>query len=252
MSEEIGRLSKEQIDAFFKNEAGLRAHPLDQGHPSENIVYEPDKFLYHVTENNQMIRLPKGGWAIMDALVPRILEHIKGPIVEIGMGESSTILANHAHQAGRKLYSCDIEIGGMFRVFDKPLFDNHVCFIGKSEEFIKDFKETPAIVFIDGEHTYKTVKMEVDFFLPILRTFGVMFMHDTFPYCERMIQKDGSGQKPEDIYRVRQELERNPDIDVFTWPYTALFVGLTMVLKHQPNNYREHWMRNGRVCNETN
>jgi len=243
-------LSKEKIKSFYKGELVIQGAVVGSDRNLGWMKYDPDNFLYHVRENQDVIRLPRSGWVMMDAIVPHILTNIDGPIVEIGMGESSEVLANHAHQRGRTLYSCDVEMGGMFDVFDKPLFDNHICFVGRSKEFIKGFKESPAVVFIDGEHTYETVKMEVEFFLPILQTGGVMFLHDTWPYTERMIHKDGSGLKPEDIYRVRQELERNPDIDVFTWPYTALNVGLTMVMKHKPNSEREHWMWNGRVCDE--
>jgi len=211
------------------------------------IHYEPDKFLYSVDDDGAVIRLPKGGWSIMDALVPEILDNVGGPIVEIGMGESTSMFAAHASRMGRKLYSCDIKMGGMFDVCDKPLFDNHVCFIGRSEDFIKEFKDYPAIVFIDGEHLYETAKMEVEFFLPRLAISGVMFMHDTFPWEERLTVTDKKGRKAGDVYKVRQELERNPDVDVLTWPYTALGVGLTMVLKHLPNKKRPFWLQNGRV-----
>ena len=246
------RVSQDVIDAFFNGDIEILSRAVeDEDGSGEMMRYEPAKYLYNISPRGAVIRLSRGGWTMMDAIVPEVLKFIPGPIVEIGMGESSEILANHAYRMGRKLYSCDIQMGGMFKVFDKPLFNDHICFIGKSEEFIEGFQDTPAIVFIDGEHTYETVKMEVDYFLPRLLYNGVMFMHDTFPHCFRMTQRDDrcpDGQKPEDIYRVRQELERNPDIDVLTWPYTALSVGLTMVLKHPPNKEREDWQRNGRVC----
>ena len=237
---------EEMIDRFFKGEIWIMGKYVGYNGPPIPMSYEPDKYLYYVSEAGVTI-LPKGGWAILDALVPEILKNIEGPIVEIGMGESSTVLADHAHQQGRILYSCDVKMGGIFNVFEEPLFEEHICYIGRSEEFIKTFDGVPAVVFIDGEHTYETVKMEVDYFLPILAEGGVLFMHDTFPFQERLIQKDDIGCKPGDIYKVRQELERNPDIDVLTWPYTALNVGLTMVLKHKPNSERGFWLRNGRV-----
>jgi len=200
---------------------------------------------------NKIISPPKGGWDIMDALVSKILKYLwplcPGPIVEIGTGESTLMFAKHAEQAGIKLYSCDIVMGGMFGYFDKPLFDDHICFIGRSEDFIKDFKDEPSIVFIDGEHNYETVKQEVDFFLPILNEGGVMFMHDTFPPFEHWLVKDEHGHKPGDTYLVRQELEKNADVDVLTWPYSALGMGLTMVMKHKQNKDRPYWRKNGRL-----
>ena len=169
--------------------------------------------------------------------------HVRDPTESVG----PEVLADHAYQADRSLYSCDLQMGGMFNVFKKPLFEDHHCFIGRSEEFIKDLKLYPAVVFLDGEHTYKTLRMEVDYFLPRLQTGGVMFIHDTFPHSVRMVKKDGTGTMPEDIYRIRQELERDPDLDVFTWPYTALSCGLTMVMKHVPNKDRDYWRLNGRA-----
>jgi len=244
---QVGKVNKQTYEqakeGFFK-----RGQPLLTRSAEDDVVnyilYEPENFLYCIDDDGAVIRLPKGGWSIMDALIPQILENVEGPIVEIGMGESTEIFADHACRYERKLYSCDIKMGGMFDVCDKPLFDNHICFIGRSEEFIKEFDDIPAIVFIDGEHLYETAKMEVDFFLPLLATRGVMFMHDMFPSEERQIKTEEKGRKAGDVYRVRQELERNPDVDVFTWPYTALGVGLTMVMKHEKD--RPYWLQNGR------
>ena len=204
-----------------------------------------DKYLYSVESNGTIIAIPKGGWSIMDKLTDEILENIPGPIVEIGAGGSTEIFAKHAIKHDRELYTCDLKMGGMFSVFDGPLFDKHTCFIGKSEDFIKEFKGNPSVVFIDGQHTYKTVKMETDFFLDKLATWGVIFFHDMFPHQERLIH-DEDGIKPGTAYKMRQELERNPEVDVFTWPYTALNVGLTMVMKHFPNEERGYWLKNGR------
>lgn len=189
------------------------------------------------------IRIPMGTWDIMDALVPKILKYCPGDIVEVGMGESTTIFADHAYEKGVELYSCDIQMGGMFKVFDKPIFEGHHCFIGRSESFMKEYEGTPSIVFLDGEHLYETVKKEVEFFLPKIVPGGVMFMHDTFPEHERMTKTDPDGYSPGNIYKARQALECRTDVDVFTWPYSALNMGLTMVMKHEKN--RPYWRENG-------
>lgn len=195
------------------------------------------------------ITLPRGSWDIMDAIVPMILRYVPGDIVEIGMGESTEILAEKAQQAGVSLYSCDIQMGGMFRVFDDPFFDDHHCYIGRSEEFMKEYGGSPSIVFLDGEHLYETVKKEVEFFLPRIRQGGVMFMHDTMPMLMHSIKPDSKGYNPGDIYKVRQELERDHRYDVFTWPYSAQNMGLTMVMVH--DSHRPHWRENGRGIDET-
>lgn len=205
-----------------------------------------EKRLNSVEDDGTTVSIPGGGWTILDCLVREILEYIPGPIVEIGMGESTEILANHAQRHERKLYSCDLKMGGRFDSFSEPLFEGHECFIGKSEDFIKEFDDFPSVVFIDGEHTEKTVEMEVKFFLPLLLQWGVMFLHDTFPHKEKLIEDGKAG----DVYKVRQALERNPNVDVFTWPYTANSCGLTMVMKHELNEERDYWKKNGRIQTE--
>ena len=204
------------------------------------------KFHEKTEVGNFSIRLPRGSWDIMDALIPIILKYRTGDIVEIGMGESTLIFAEHAEKAGVMLHSCDIQMGGMFKVFGNPLFENHNCFIGKSEDFIKEYDGFPAIVFLDGEHRYETVKKEIDFFLPRLLPDGVIFLHDTMPVNEKNIIPDESGFNPGDVYKIRQELECNPDVDVFTWPFSAHNMGLTMIMKHDIE--RPYWRLNGRSC----
>jgi hypothetical protein len=193
------------------------------------------------------IRIPLGTWDIMEALVPKILKYRRGDIVEIGMGESTTIFADFAYEAGVKLYSCDLLMGGIFNVFQKKLFKDHHCFIGKSEDFMKEYDGFPAIVFIDGQHKYEVVKKEIDFFLPRLLPDGVMFLHDTMPLVEDSTKLDIDGLNPGDVYLARQELERNPEVDVFTWPYSAVSQGLTMVMKH--DSERPYWRKNGHAVN---
>ena len=193
---------------------------------------------------------PFGGWDIMDVLVPKILKYCPGDIVEIGVGESTAIFAKHAQEVGVKLHSCDIEMGGRYKVFDEELFGGHLCYNIGSKAFIKEYDGHPSIVFLDGDHRYATVKMEVDFFLPRLVDGGVMFMHDTMPRTEGFVRPPENfkniGVLPGDAYKIRQELERNHHVDVFTWPYSALDMGLTMVMKH--TDKRPYWKLNGRNC----
>lgn len=212
----------------------------------QSIKDDPN-YLYFEEEiaNNEKIhiKIPRGSWDIMEALANKVLKYVPGDIVEIGMGESSEVLGAIAQQWGSRLYSCDIQMGGMFKLFEQPLFLNHICYIGKSEDFIKQYDGFPAVVFIDGEHKYEAVKREVDFFLPRLLYGGVMFLHDTFPQYEHQIAPDEKGWSPGDVYKVRQELERNNEVDVMTFPYSAVNMGLTVILKHDER--KEFWLKNG-------
>jgi len=191
------------------------------------------------------ITFPRGSWDIMEPIASKVIKYVPGDIVEIGMGESTEIFSKIATENNVILYSCDIQMGGMFKVFDEPLFDNHYCFTDGSEKFMGEFGGNPSVVFIDGEHLYETTKKEVEFFLPKMKDGGVMFLHDTMPVLKYSTERDSKGFNPGDVYKVRQELECDPRYDVFTWPYSAQNQGLTMVMKH--GDLRADWRKNGRM-----
>ncbi len=165
------------------------------------------------------------GWIILEKLVPIILYFRPFCIVEIGAGESSPVLARIAERYGVKFYSCDIK----HEKYAK-FFHGHIYKEMKSEDFIKEFDDTPGVVFIDGDHSYDVAKMEFDFFFEKLVPGGVIFLHDTYPISAEFLKPDLCF----DVYRLRQELEKRTDeMDVFTWPYTAGYHGLTMVMKKE-------------------
>lgn len=184
------------------------------------------------------------GWALMGPIAMTILAHQTGPIVDIGAGSSTLFLALIAQRFKVKLYTCDIKMGGMWELFDKPLFPDHTIYIGKSEDFIKEFDDEPMIVYIDGQHDYEVIKMEGDFFLSKMPVGGILLMHDTFPHHEHFLQAD---PYPHDVYKYRQDLERNPEVDVLSFPYPEITAGLTMVMKHTPNEDRLYWLKNGSI-----
>jgi len=162
------------------------------------------------------------GWILLDRLADIVIGNVRGCIVEIGMGESTPILAEIAEDAGIRLYSCDL------RIKCERLYDRHVVFIGSSADFMKKFDDKPALVLLDGCHNYNVAKEEFDFFFERLTDYGVIFIHDTLPPDERLLKSNGCS----DVYRLRQELEkRYEEMDCFTWPYTAIDCGLTMVIK---------------------
>lgn len=167
-----------------------------------------------------------------------VLRHLKGLcVVEVGMGGTTSILSDLAKAYKRKLYSCDINIGkAKMYTTDYP---RHIVFPGTSFDFIAQFDDTPAVVFLDGSHDYKIVSKEVDFFFERLTRWGVIFIHDTYPPTEEHAQLQ---VKCGDIWRLRQEWEQKRDIcECFTWPFTASGCGLTMILKKDTDRpfYRE-------------
>lgn len=186
---------------------------------------------YNARANADKFRSGEKSWVIMDRLVDVVLAYVPGPVVEIGIGHSTWVLARHAMAAGVPFYTCDIRARKCAWAEEVIKYDKLHVFCGRSFEFIKDFSERPAVVFIDGEHEYATVKVEVDFFLPLMPPGGVLFLHDTctvaFRHEKRLLER----KKIIDTPRIRKELEKRDDVDVLTWRYTAAECGLTMVLK---------------------
>lgn len=172
------------------------------------------------------------GWSILDALVPIILFYRPYCIVEIGAGYSTRHLARIAEQYNVKMYSCD-KSPRKHMVYN----DNHIFVQKFSHDFIDEFDDIPAVVLIDADHAYEVAKMEFDFFFDKLVPGGVIFLHDTMPPAEEYLTQIGCG----DVYKLRQELEKREDLDCFTWPYTAGFMGLTMVIKKETD--RDYWER---------
>jgi len=166
-------------------------------------------------------------WPVIDDLATIILAKTSGCVVEIGMGHSTCILARHAQNFRRHMYSCDKDPN-----FEKwYCYSGHRIFIGSDKDFMNQFEDTPSLVFLDGPHDYDSVIMEAKFFLERMTINGVLFIHDTYPPSEEHLRLTACG----DAYRVRQELEKMEDIQVFTWPHSIIGSGLTMALKEEKN-----------------
>ena len=181
---------------------------------------------------------PFDQWCILEALSGIILRYVPGPVVEIGSTygdsmyhrrKSTNIFAEKAMAARVPFYTCDI----MKQV--EIDYREHYHFAGPSLEFIKQFEETDlSIVFLDGCHNYDVVIQEFYFFYERLKIGGVVFLHDTSPLKEVLLDPGTCS----DSYKVRQEIEskrEDLDCDVLTWPYASGRVGLTTVLKKDPN-----------------
>jgi len=181
---------------------------------------------FDLHENEPTLRFQKiNGWSILECLVPIILFYRPYCIVEIGAGASTIYLARAAEKFGVKLYSCDKSPRK-----NKVYFKDHIFIQKFSHDFIEEFDDIPAVVLIDADHKYEVAKMEFDFFFEKLIPGGVIFLHDTMPPDEEYLSETACA----DVYKLRQELEKRTDLDCFTWPYTAGYMGLTMVIKKDP------------------
>lgn len=172
-------------------------------------------------------------WIILDRLSDIILSAVEGCVVDIGAGLSTLVLAKYSKSFNRIHYSCDTSKKRF--IVGHGCHKSHKYFIGTSLDFMEQFNDVPALVFIDGTHEYDIVTKEVNFFLEKLNKGGVLFLHDTYPPHKKYINKKdkGCGQ----IYLIRQQLENNKDFWCFTWPYSsqAQGCGLTMVMKKYDN-----------------
>lgn len=169
-------------------------------------------------------------------------------IIEIGTGESSIYLTETARRLNRKIFYVDEAKGKIINpltikgylhentvllsgIPDSEEYTRHqaIAYHGTSDEFFKNMK-LPSIgfAFIDGEHHYEYVKRDFENIFNLLVPNGVICLHDTYPYNEDLVLGDYCA----DSYKMRQELEKDPRVDVFTFTKTvAVDVGLTMVRK---------------------
>ena len=181
-------------------------------------------------------------WAILDNLLPIILYHRKGCLVEIGVGVSTFFMCRHGYEYNRRVYSVDKNPQKLKKYGCTGIYDGHYPVFCKSEEFMEVFDEPCAAVLIDGAHEYDIAKKEFTFFYGKLVEGGVIFIHDTNPPVvdgddpAALLHPIACG----DVWRLRKEIEQNRDgMEVFTWPYTAQWMGLTMVLKNESSS--THW-----------
>lgn len=177
-------------------------------------------------------------WIIVDRLADIILYYVGGCVVEIGLGKSTYILAKHAKKAGVKHYGVDTSEKKCIRLKHRLAeFEDHLTIYNqRSLDFIETFDDVPGLVFIDGCHKASVVMKEAMFFLDRLLPGGVIFFHDMF-ICEAWAERYAERRKFTDTYRVRWELENLKNVWCFTFPYTAVACGLTMVMKRPVYEY---------------
>lgn len=176
-------------------------------------------------------RLIWGRFGILGILGDYILRYLpSGNIAEIGVGESSLFLTELSRRHKRKVYHCDISPGEIVNCLSvEGFFDpTSVVYTGSSDDFFREVTFTPlAIGFIDGDHNYEFVKRDFENMLSLVMDNGLIFIHDMYPPTEEYLSEHRCG----DGYKLRQELERRSDLDVFTFPFGAMGVGLTMIRK---------------------
>lgn len=187
---------------------------------------------------------------LLAILADYFLNYSKGHILEIGAGESTVYFTYLAKKYNRKAYFCDIQQSIYVNALTVPgYFDEDVAiiredntrkisyakntlFIGSSDAFFREV-ELPqiAIALIDGGHLYEQVKKDFWNVFPLIEETGAIFLHDCYPPSEEYLDPNLCGTG----YKLRQELEVDLRLDVFTYIRSAIDVGLTMI-RRKPEN----------------
>jgi len=172
-----------------------------------------------------------GRFGILGIMADYVLRHLThGDIAEIGVGESSIFLTHLAKKYNRRVFHCDISPGEIAncKSVEGYFHTMGAVFVGTSDDFFKEVNITPlAVGFIDGDHNYDFVKRDFDNMFSLLLDNGHVFIHDMYPPSDDYLPEYRCG----DGYRLRQELEERKDLDIFTFPWGAMGVGLTMIRK---------------------
>jgi hypothetical protein len=191
---------------------------------------------------------------LLAMLVDYVLYYSPGNILEIGVGESSIYLSTLAQKYSRHICHCDLQqsviinaatvpgyfmtpftvvVEGEKRPFEELSPHKCILFIGHSDNF---FEEVPpaqlAVAFIDGDHLYEQVRKDFFNVVPRMHPEGYIFLHDTYPPDASWTGETSCGT----VYQLRREIESMRDqFECFTFPRSALNVGLTMVRLLDPN-----------------
>lgn len=181
-----------------------------------------------------------------------VLSCTQGEILEIGVGESSIYLGYLSRKWHRQIYHCDIAPGKILNPLTVDGYltaqalnlvdeqkapsvlhiDNARFFMVPSDEMFKTSILPLALSFIDGDHNYEQVKKDFDNVMALTVDNGYVILHDTMPPIEEYTNENRCGT----VYRLRQEIEKDPRYDIITLPVgCAISVGLSIVRKKPQN-----------------
>lgn len=175
-----------------------------------------------------------------------VLDSVSGDVAEIGCGESSIYLSHLARKYGRRIYHCDIAPDKILNPLTVPGYmvpdpvgdigypktfehKNSFFFMGPSDDFFAEVNpQNLALSFVDGDHVYEQAKKDFDNFAERTVDNGYILLHDTYPPIEAYTAENKCG----DVYRLRQDIEKDPRFDCLTLTRgTAMGVGLTICRK---------------------
>jgi len=196
-----------------------------------NLVsdWDPSKLLF--SKNFEWTR-----WGLLGILADYVLYYTSGNIIEVGVCETSIFFTQLATKHNRKAYHNDLQHSVIENCKTIPEYfgPNSQTYTMPSDQFFAttQFEFPIALIFIDGDHLYEQVKKDFDNALKLLQPDGYIFLHDTLPPDSSWTNEGSCGT----VYKLREEIEANPEFDIFTFKKSAWDVGLSMVQKRN-NRY---------------
>jgi len=178
------------------------------------------------------------GWenvGIIGVLADYALNYLSGDILEIGCGTSTIFLTALAEKYKRQIYYCDYE---GCKIINPASVKGHMSetyghfYLCPSDDMFAKNEVTPlAFTFIDGGHTYEQAKNDFWNAEKLTVPNGYIAMHDTYPPTEHYVDFQACG----DVYRFRQEIEKDKRFDVITLVGRESYVPITLIRKKPLN-----------------
>jgi len=104
-----------------------------------------------------------------------------------------------------------------------------------TDAFFQENTHTYDIIFIDADHAYDSVVKDFENALKILNRHGIIFIHDTDPMFEYLLQPSYCN----DSYRMCEYLRtHHPELDVINLP--ASEAGLMIINRRSDHRFRSH------------
>jgi hypothetical protein len=179
-------------------------------------------------------------WGLLYVLGDYVLTYVKGDILEIGCGESSILLSKLSKKFNRICHHIEFSKSGVENMKStKGYFGyNSLVYNCTSDVFFQMEKLHElklAFSFIDGDHMYEQAVKD---FLNVWKYTvdeGMIALHDTLPPNEKWTTENKCGT----VYKLRRELEKWDEIDIFTFPHSAFEVGLSIVRKRGDRSWEK-------------
>lgn len=179
----------------------------------------------------------KVGWqntSVVGPFADFALTYLQGDILEIGVGVSSIYLTMLSKKFNRKIYYCDIESCKILNPLTVQgyLNEDGKFYICPSDEMFAKNEITPlAFAFIDGDHHYEQARKDFFNTVPLMVDNGYIMLHDTYPPSEDYVPHNACG----DVYKLRQEIEKDKRFDCLTLVGCGSYVPCTLV-RVKPKN----------------